>query len=97
MVYSDQQKGSFGKKLLKGRRILAVQVLIFLRQDLREKIDSNQFTADQLSRVMAGESKIPGFTWHHNAQSAPNNMQLIPTAVHNTVDHLGQGALSKGK
>jgi hypothetical protein len=36
-------------------------------------------------------------TWHHNAQGSPNNMQLIPEAVHNPVSHLGQGSLNKGK
>ncbi|MFC0971046.1 HNH endonuclease [Pasteurella multocida] len=36
-------------------------------------------------------------TWHHNAQSAPNNMQLIPTNVHEAVKHVGEGSLSEGR
>lgn len=71
-------------------------------QDLRDainsgKVDSKQFTPAQLKAIQQGADKIPDYTWHHNAQSAPNNMQLVPVDVHAPVLHLGQGALSKGK
>jgi filamentous hemagglutinin len=69
-----------------------------LRDEINSgRIDGNQFNADQLARIQAGSDKIPGYTWHHNGQSAPNNMQLIPDAVHGQVTHLGQGSLSGGK
>lgn len=71
-------------------------------QDLRDaissgKVDPKQFTSEQLKAIQQGADKIPDYTWHHNAQSAPNNMQLVPQKVHEPVLHLGQGALSKGK
>jgi len=41
--------------------------------------------------------KVDDHTWHHNAQSSPNNMQLVPESIHNgTVPHTGQVSLSKG-
>ncbi|ARB76678.1 TPA: HNH endonuclease [Pasteurella multocida] len=36
-------------------------------------------------------------TWHHNAQSAPNNMQLVPTHIHKAVEHIGESSLSEGR
>jgi DNase/tRNase domain of colicin-like bacteriocin len=71
-------------------------------RDLRDainsgKVDASKFTGLQLKQIQAGNIVIKDFTWHHNAQSAPNNMQLVPTPVHNQVNHLGQGALSHGR
>lgn len=71
-------------------------------RDLRDainsgKVDAGQFTEMQLQKIESGAGKIPGYTWHHNAQSAPNNMQLVPQSVHKAVEHIGQGALSGGK
>ena len=57
----------------------------------------SRFTTGQLKAIEAGRRTIPGFRWHHNAQSAPNNMQLIPKAVNNSVQHIGQGSISQGK
>ncbi|MFT5069982.1 MAG: hypothetical protein ACI9S7_002001 [Candidatus Paceibacteria bacterium] len=69
-------------------------------RDLRDginsgKVDSSQFTANQLSDIKSGSKKIEDFTWHHNADSG--NMQLIPTDVHKAVKHVGDKALSGGK
>lgn len=71
-------------------------------RDLRDainsgKVDPAQFTPKRLEAIQAGARRIPDYTWHHNAQSAPNNMQLVPDKVHEPVLHLGQGSLSKGK
>jgi filamentous hemagglutinin len=71
-------------------------------RDLRDainsgKVDPKQFTPTQMKAIQQGADKIPDYTWHHNAQSAPNNTQLIPQKVHEPVLHLGQGSLSKGK
>jgi|GEM_PF-1893344 len=61
------------------------------------KIDSSKFTSTQLEDILTGSNTIEGYTWHHNAQSAPNNMQLVPQPIHDAVKHIGQGSLSGGK
>lgn len=48
-------------------------------------------------QLRLGESQIDGYTWDHNAQSAPNSMQLVPEETHNAINHIGEGALSGGK
>lgn len=70
-------------------------------RDLREainsgKIDSSRFTPEQIKSINSGSDRIKGYTWHHNAQSAPNSMQLVPKQIHDAVSHTGQAALSKG-
>ncbi|KXO87396.1 hemagglutinin [Acinetobacter venetianus] len=60
------------------------------------QIDPKQFTNQQLKQIQTGAPKITGYTWHHNAQSAPNNMQLVSEVVHNAVKHIGQDSLKKG-
>ncbi|WGV98806.1 HNH endonuclease [Vibrio sp. YMD68] len=70
-------------------------------RDLRDKInsgqvDKNQFTETQLKFIQAGKESIPNYTWHHNVQSSPKNMQLIPKAVHDAVKHIGEASLSEG-
>jgi Possible hemagglutinin (DUF637)/DNase/tRNase domain of colicin-like bacteriocin/Pre-toxin domain with VENN motif len=71
---------------------------IDLRNEINAgRVDPSQFTTLQLQKIQAGSDKIPGLTWHHNAQSGPNNMQLIPTKIHDEIKHLGQGSLSQGK
>ncbi|OTT93940.1 two-partner secretion domain-containing protein [Acinetobacter nosocomialis] len=60
------------------------------------QVNSSQFTSEQLKQIQAGASKIKGYTWHHNAQSGPNNMQLLPEVVHNAVKHIGEDSLKKG-
>ena len=60
-------------------------------------INKSTFTDIQLEQIMKGKDKIDGFTWHHNAQSSPNNMQLVPTNIHDAVKHIGEGALSEGR
>ena len=61
------------------------------------EVNVNQFTKEQLQDIYNGNYKIQGFTWHHNAQSSPNNMQLLPENIHNSVKHIGEGALSEGR
>ncbi|AHJ13324.1 HNH endonuclease [Sulfurospirillum multivorans] len=61
------------------------------------KVNANQFTAQQLYDIQSGSDRIFGYTWHHNAQSAPNNMQLVPYDIHKEVTHIGEASLSKGK
>ncbi|AVF44179.1 two-partner secretion domain-containing protein [Acinetobacter nosocomialis] len=60
------------------------------------QVNSSQFTSEQLKQIQAGASKIKGYTWHHNAKSGPNNMQLLPEVVHNAVKHIGEDSLKKG-
>jgi len=68
-----------------------------IKDDPRAK---SKFTEEQLDQMKSGSSKIDGYTWHHNAQSSPNNMQLIPSNIHNAnqggIPHTGQVSLSKG-
>ena len=64
---------------------------------LSGKVPKNQFTNEQLMKIKAGNEKIPGYTWHHNVQSSPNNMQLIPNIIHKAVRHTGQKSLKKGQ
>ncbi|WP_301667296.1 HNH endonuclease [Neisseria basseii] len=61
----------------------------------REQVSKNQFTNEQLMKIKAGNEKIPSYTWHHNAQSSPNNMQLIPNSIYKAVRHTGQKSLKK--
>ncbi|ARB05253.1 TPA: HNH endonuclease [Neisseria lactamica] len=63
----------------------------------RGQVPKNQFTNEQITKIKAGNEKIPGYTWHHNAQSPPNNMQLIPNSIHKAVRHTGQKSLKKGQ
>jgi len=67
-----------------------------LKQGINEgRIDSSQFTVRQLQDIQNKQSKIDGFTWHHNADTG--NMQLVPTKIHNVIKHVGQNSLSGGK
>jgi filamentous hemagglutinin len=70
-------------------------------RDMWEAIKSDdraksKFTKQQLNDMESGKEKIAGFTWHHNAQSSPSNMQLIPTPIHEAARHIGEAGLSKG-
>ncbi|BCX73168.1 HNH endonuclease [Acinetobacter bereziniae] len=49
-------------------------------------------------QLRLGESQIDGYTWDHNAQSSPKNMQLVPAEFHSNkaVPHTGQNSLSSG-
>ena len=72
-----------------------------LREDIEAgRVDKGQFSDAQLKQIKAGAEKIKGYTWHHNAQSAPNNMQLVPSKIHNVkeggVPHPGEGSISRG-
>ena len=66
-----------------------------LRDDIKSaKVDKEQFTEAQLKQINAGSDRIKGYTWHHNAQSSPNNMQLVPRDIHK-VPHTGEGSMSR--
>ncbi|TNH05210.1 hypothetical protein FHQ22_01905 [Pasteurellaceae bacterium Phil31] len=62
-----------------------------------DPIMKSKFTLQQLEDMQKGKSTITGYTWHHNVQSSPNNMQLVPVNIHDAVKHIGQGSLQKGK
>lgn len=63
----------------------------------RGQVPKNQFTNEQITKIKVGNGKIPGYTWHHNAQSSPNNMQLISNSIHKAARHTGQKSLKKGQ
>ncbi len=62
-------------------------------------VAKSKFTERQMDDMKAGRDKIDGYTWHHNAQSSPNNMQLVPMDIHSnkTMAHTGQNSLKEGK
>lgn len=69
-----------------------------LKQQIQTgKISKDDFTQQQLAAINAGSDTIPGYTWHHNAQSKPNNFQLLPREIHDAVKHIGEASLSGGK
>lgn len=69
-----------------------------LKQQIQTgKISKDDFTPQQLAAINAGSDTIPGYTWHHNAQSKPNNFQLLPREIHDAVKHIGEASLSGGK
>ncbi len=63
-----------------------------------DPVARSKFTDNQLKALEAGREKIFGYTWHHNSQSAPNNMQLVPNSIHSNkaVPHSWQNSLSGG-
>ncbi|HHB13233.1 MAG TPA: HNH endonuclease [Chromatiales bacterium] len=62
----------------------------------RGEVRASQFTPRQLEQIRRGSKKIRGYTWHHNAQSSPPSMQLIPDRVHKKVTHIGDVGLNQG-
>ncbi|HDR1596757.1 TPA: HNH endonuclease, partial [Pasteurella multocida] len=73
------------------RRIAEMKSATFaLKQAIeRGEVNKNQFTYKQLQDIYAGKLQIDQLTWHHNAQSSPNNMQLVPRNIHSAVKHIG--------
>lgn len=68
-----------------------------LRESIQQgKVQSSEFTEQQLNDIRAGLPEIEGFSWNHNPQGG-NNMQLVPRSVHDAAKHTGQHALSRGK
>ncbi|WP_348524007.1 HNH endonuclease [Pasteurella multocida] len=83
---------------LERRTVEMSNATLALKEAIRKgEISPNQFTKEELSQINKGLNKIDRFTWHHNSQSSPPNMQLIPTPIHDAVQHIGEGALSEGR
>ena len=71
---------------------------LVLKQEIEQgKVNKNLFTQRQLEDIYSGKAQIDKYTWHHNAQSSPNNMQLLPTNIHDAVKHIGEASLSEGR
>jgi len=71
-----------------------------LRDDIESgKVDASMFTEEELKHIKAGSQKIGKYTWHHNGQSAPNNMQLVSDKIHNVkeggIPHSGEGSMNR--
>lgn len=63
-----------------------------------KKYQGKKLTEQQAKDIQDGKATIgdqSGYTWHHNGET--KNMQLIPTAVHGVVSHVGERALCGGK
>ncbi|BFU60555.1 hypothetical protein HEMROJRC1_08080 [Rodentibacter sp. JRC1] len=58
-------------------------------------VSKNKFTPSQLEAIYRGESKIPGFTWHHNQDTG--KMQLIDSDIHKNTGHIGWEGIKDGK
>jgi len=63
----------------------------YANQELIESVNSNtaisnQFTAEQLEQIYAGETP-DGYTWHHHEQAG--KLQLVDEEVHATSSHSG--------
>lgn len=58
-------------------------------------VSKNKFTPSQLEAIYRGESKIPGFTWHHNQDTG--KMQLIDSDIHKNTGHIGGEGMKDGK
>ena len=50
-------------------------------------VNKNKFTPSQLNAIYKGESKIPGFTWHHHQDTG--RMQLVDYDLHKETGHIG--------
>lgn len=59
----------------------------------------SKFSENQLADLEYGKPKIEGYTWHHNPQSSPNSMQLVPNEFHSNkaVPHTGENSLKNSK
>ena len=55
------------------------------------------YRPDQLKAIHNYADKIPGLTWHHNGESKPRNMQLLPRNLHDIVKHIGTKSQDKWK
>ncbi|WP_428634931.1 HNH endonuclease, partial [Sedimenticola sp.] len=95
-VFDDQAKFTTNIDTTKNYDAQFSQATRDLRDAINSgQVDASQFTELQMQQIQAGKSKIKDYTWHHNADS--NNMQLVPTNVHEAVNHVGQKSLSSGQ
>lgn len=58
-------------------------------------VNKNKFTPSQLNAIYKGESKIPGFTWHHHQDTG--RMQLVDYDLHKETGHIGWESMKNGK
>ncbi|MBF0826360.1 HNH endonuclease, partial [Muribacter muris] len=94
----EKPKGYENMSSEKRRKVEMRNATLSLKEAINKgQVNKNQFTKKQLEDINQGKVSIDGFTWHHNAQSAPNNMQLVPRNLHKAVEHIGEGSLSEGR
>ena len=63
-----------------------------LREEINAgRISKDLFTPGQLRDIMSGKERIRDFTWHHHQEKA--RLQLIPTIVHEGIDHVGGASI----
>lgn len=65
-----------------------------LYKDLGEQGLEKHFNKEQINAIKSGNSKIPGFTWHHQDTG---RMQLVPEWQHSKTGHIGGDYIQKGK
>ncbi|MDH3000469.1 hypothetical protein A1D23_01155 [Chelonobacter oris] len=66
-----------------------------LYKELGDSGVSKKFNIEQVHAIRNGESKIPGFTWHHHQDTG--RMQLVPEWEHSKTGHVGGDYIQKGK
>ncbi|MGY4679539.1 VENN motif pre-toxin domain-containing protein, partial [Ursidibacter arcticus] len=66
-----------------------------LYKELGDSGVSKKFNIEQVRAIKNGESKIPGFTWHHHQDTG--RMQLVPEWEHSKTGHVGGDYIQKGK
>ena len=57
--------------------------------------EKRKFTAEQLKAIERGDSKIPGYTWHHHQDG--KTMQLVDEVDHALTGHSGGRQLTGGR
>jgi hypothetical protein len=57
--------------------------------------EKGKFTAEQLRAIERGDSKIPGYTWHHHQDG--KTMQLVDEVDHALTGHSGGRQLTGGR
>ncbi|MGX2975423.1 HNH endonuclease, partial [Ursidibacter arcticus] len=66
-----------------------------LYKELGDAGVSKKFNIEQVRAIKNGESKIPGFTWHHHQDTG--RMQLVSEWEHSKTGHVGGDYIQKGK
>jgi hypothetical protein len=60
-----------------------------------DDVKKSAFTAEQLKAIERGDSKIPGYTWHHHQDG--KTMQLVDEVDHALTGHSGGRQLTNGR
>ena len=83
------------KGILDMKYIFTIVIMFLISGCTHYEIDNCLvYKGHSMKYIYKGSDKIPDYTWHHNAQSSPNNMQLVPEDIHK-IPHSGEGSMSR--